>query len=130
MDERQLLWNRYNMNVDLYKHYMDLIIKINMFYYGITGALISYYFTNESNGTVVEYSLLLPIIMSVALIALCIFAIITLKVSKSDISCLTSELKMKYYVRIDALVFLCYGSAVLFSVVSISLTSIICSKGI
>jgi hypothetical protein len=65
MDNRELLWRQYQLNIDLYKGYLDLIVKINVFYYAITGAILSYYFANQNNLT--KLSLLLPLLMSLAL---------------------------------------------------------------
>jgi hypothetical protein len=42
MDEPELLWKQYQQNVDLYKFYLDLLIKFNVFYYAVTGAIISF----------------------------------------------------------------------------------------
>ena len=65
MDDRELLWRQYQLNVDLYKGYLDLIVKINVFYYAITGAILSFYFANQNDLT--KLSLLLPLLMSVTL---------------------------------------------------------------
>jgi len=35
MDERDLLWKQYALNVDLYKFYLELVVKVNAFYYAI-----------------------------------------------------------------------------------------------
>lgn len=53
------------MTVELYKFYMDLTVKFNVFYYAVTGAILSFYFANQ-NIDDVKYSLLLPILMSIA----------------------------------------------------------------
>jgi len=66
MDDRELLWHQYQMNVDLYKGYLDLVVKINVFYYDITGAIVSFYFSNASE-PLIKWSLLLPLLMSIAL---------------------------------------------------------------
>jgi len=45
---RNALWKQYEISVDLYKHYLKLAIEINVFYYAITGAIVSYYFAHWS----------------------------------------------------------------------------------
>ena len=45
-----LLWKQFALNVDVYKFYLDLVIKINVFHYAITGAIISYYFQHKTDG--------------------------------------------------------------------------------
>ncbi|SRR6266481_4067590 len=63
--DTELLLKEFQLHVDLVKHYLDLVIKFNVFYYAVTGALLSYYFTNFKTETLVRWSLMLPIFMSV-----------------------------------------------------------------
>jgi hypothetical protein len=65
MDDRELLWRQYQLNVDLYKEYLDLVVRMNVFYYAVTGAILSFYFAHQNDLT--KLSLLLPLLMSVAL---------------------------------------------------------------
>jgi amino acid transporter len=66
MNNRELLWKQYELNVDLYKSYLDLAIKMNIFYYAITGAILSFYFAHPDEN-LVKWSLALPLIMSIVL---------------------------------------------------------------
>ena len=43
MSDPEMLWRQYSLHVDLYKFYLDLAIKINVFYYAVTGAILAYY---------------------------------------------------------------------------------------
>jgi hypothetical protein len=43
MDAPELLWRQYALSVDLYKFYMDLVVKFNVFYYAVTGAILSFF---------------------------------------------------------------------------------------
>lgn len=61
-----LLWRQYALHVDLYKFYLDLTIKVNVFYYATTGAILSYYFQHTGDGAA-RYALILPVVFSVAL---------------------------------------------------------------
>jgi hypothetical protein len=65
MEKSELLWKQYHQNIELYKFYMDLVIKFNIFYYAVTGAIISFFFKNSTISNV-KYSLLFPIIISVS----------------------------------------------------------------
>lgn len=60
------LWKQYEINVDLFKHYLKLTLEVNVFYYAITGAIVSYYFAHKAESAV-RYALGLPILMSVML---------------------------------------------------------------
>ena len=62
--DTELLLKEFHLHVDLVKHYLDLVIKFNVFYYAVTGALLSYYFTKYETETLVSWSLILPILMS------------------------------------------------------------------
>lgn len=63
MVSRPDLWKQYEIQVDLYKHYLKLTLEMNVFYYAITGAIVSYYFAHRAESAV-QYALFLPIIMS------------------------------------------------------------------
>jgi hypothetical protein len=101
------------MHIDLYKKYMDVTLKINLFYYGITGALLSFYFSQNGNSPLIEYSLIMPILFSIVFAVIFIFGVITLDVSMEDIDILVEKLEMSHYVRIDALLYLLKGSVLL-----------------
>jgi len=62
--DKDLLWKQYQLHIDLYKHYLDLVVKFNVFYYAITGAFLSYYFSHLAS-PFVKWSLIFPIAMSV-----------------------------------------------------------------
>lgn len=66
MDAIVLKWEDYKMSVELHRSYIDLAIKLNMFDYGITGALLSFYFAN-STSPMAKYALVLPIFLSIGL---------------------------------------------------------------
>src|SRR2546426_5837786 len=66
MAEKDILWKQYAQNVDLYKFYLDLTVKINVFYYAVTGAILTYYFQHSSD-RLSRFALLLPIAFSLAI---------------------------------------------------------------
>ena len=61
-----LLWKQYCLHVDLYKFYLEIAVKVNVFYYAITGGILSFYFGNPQE-QLAKYALVLPAIMSAAL---------------------------------------------------------------
>jgi len=64
-EARELLWKQYELHVSLYKFYLDLAIKLNIFFYAVTGGLLSFYFSHANDGAV-RWSLALPAVMSFA----------------------------------------------------------------
>jgi hypothetical protein len=57
----EILWKQYELQVGLYKGYLDLLLKFNVFYYAATGALISYYFSKPDIPWM-KYSLGFPVL--------------------------------------------------------------------
>jgi hypothetical protein len=48
--EVELLWRQYELQVELYKQYLDLVLRFNVFYYAITGGILSFFFSREQKG--------------------------------------------------------------------------------
>ena len=80
---RDDLWKQYEIQIDLYKHYLKLTIEINVFYYAITGAILSYYFSHKADPEV-RFALLLPIAMSVLLALFFIYGAILNRVTREE----------------------------------------------
>jgi len=120
MDDRELDWNNYNMGVNLYRSYLDLVIKINLFYYAITGAIVSYYFAHSNNG-LVKYSLLLPILMSILFAAFFIYSAVLANNMRNDIRKSAKALGFDVCLEARVLVVFLYLFALLFISVFISL---------
>ena len=57
-----ILWKQYELHVELYKHYLKLLLEFNIFYYAATGAIVSYYFSNPEIPWM-RFSLLFPVLM-------------------------------------------------------------------
>jgi len=68
----ELLWRQYHLQVDLYKTYLKLLLKFNVFYYAATGAIVSYYFS-KPDIPLMKYSLWFPILMSIGFAILFIY---------------------------------------------------------
>ena len=81
---RDELWKHYEIKIDLYKHYLKLTIEINVFYYAITGALLSYYLAHRDDPAA-RFSLVLPLLMSVLFGLLFLYGAIINKFSRAEI---------------------------------------------
>jgi hypothetical protein len=62
----ELLWRQYNAFIGLFKFYISSLIKLNTFYYAITGAILSFYLTH-TEARPLRLALLLPCVLSIAL---------------------------------------------------------------
>jgi hypothetical protein len=66
MDEppdREILWRDYAINTQLYQYYIDIPIKVNVMFYGITGGILSFCLTRDV-GDYTKWALGLPFAMS------------------------------------------------------------------
>jgi hypothetical protein len=83
--DRDLLWNNYKVHIDLYKFYIDATIKVNVFVYAITGAILSFFFTKVEDVPLVKWSLVLPIVLNLGLACLCIYGANRLEITRRDV---------------------------------------------
>ena len=125
MESTEILWGQYKQNIDLYKFYMDLIVKFNVFYYAVTGAIVSFFFANQGIPDI-KYSLLLPIIMSLAFASFFIYGAILMRYLRKDVFTIRDKLKLKAAPDVGVLSVLLYIFSVIFILVAVSLTYAIC----
>ena len=128
MDEEELAWRRYSKNVDVYTTFMNIVIKINLFYYGITGALLSYYFSNSGNHYELKYALWLPALFSIGLILLFLYGHWAVIKTKEDIEDCKNTLKMNRWVSVDTLIYTIRGSIFFFAVSFIGIFYVLFNK--
>ena len=120
LSERELLWRQYNLHVDLYKFYLDIALKLNVFFYAITGGILSFYFAN-SNERLIRYSLLLPIILSMAFCGVFIYGSILMSVIRRDIFQIRDKLNLDVAPDVRVLSVLLRVFAIIFFVVAVSM---------
>lgn len=54
-----------NASMDLFKYYIDLVVKVNVIYFGVLGSLLTYLASaNANNVKEVGYLLILPVLLS------------------------------------------------------------------
>ena len=80
------------MLVDLYKHYLKITIEFNVFYYAITGAILSYYLSH-SDIELLKYSLLLPILMSVLFAGFFLYGANLMAISREEVFAIRDALE-------------------------------------
>jgi len=91
---REILWRQYSCHIDLYKFYIDATIKINVFYYAITGAILSFYFT-RSEIRMARWSLMLPAVLSIGLAFLFIYGARIIYITRDDVFAIRDALGLK-----------------------------------
>lgn len=117
MEPIEILWGQYKQNIDLYKFYMELIVKFNVFYYAVTGAIVSFYFANQSIENI-KYSLLLPILMSIAFAGFFIYGAILMKQLRIDIFEIRDALNLNVAPDVGVLTVLLYIFSVIYFLVA------------
>jgi len=118
---REILLKQYQTHIDLYKHYLDLSLKVNIFYYAVTGAILSFYFTNPYNSNIIRYSLLLPFLMSLLFAAIFIYSSNILKVTRNDVFKIRDWLGLRTAPEFNVLKHFLRASASLFIIVAVGL---------
>src|SRR5438046_634290 len=94
MSDPEMLWRQYSLHVDLYKFYLDLAIKINVFYYAVTGAILAYYFQNPANH-LSWVALLLPIAFSLAIGGVFFYGAALLGVVRDEMFAIRDRLQLE-----------------------------------
>src|SRR5438128_12215919 len=67
--EREILWRDYALSADLYKFYLGMAVKVNAFYYAITGGIVSFCLSRDHTGYL-KWALCLPLLLSLGLTVL------------------------------------------------------------
>ena len=124
--DKDILWKQYELQVELYKKYLELVLKFNIFYYAATGALISYYFS-KSDIALMKYALLLPVLMSLGFAALFFYGAWAQAVSREEIFNLRDALGLETAPETRVLQVLLCISAFLMLVVGIVILVFFCS---
>lgn len=117
MEKADLYWKQYQLNIDLYRGYLELVLKMNGFYYAVTGAIVSYYFAHEAE-PLMRWSLLLPLIMSLALAVFFSLAAWAATVPRKETFELRDALGLKAAPEIGFLILLLAISAALMLIVA------------
>lgn len=119
------LWKQYEISVDLYKHYLKLVIEMNVFYYAITGAIVSYYFAHRTEEPEIRFALMLPILMSVLLAGFFIYGSIMNRYSRDEMFRIRDALGLRVAPEFAVLGWLLIIFAALMGLVALSLGAIL-----
>jgi hypothetical protein len=102
--EREILWRQYSTNVDLYKFHTESSIKINGFAFLVTGGILGFVLSENHTGqSLAKFSLLLPIMMSIALTVGMISATFFANEKKKDVAALREKLGLESTVSLTLL---------------------------
>jgi hypothetical protein len=125
--DREILWRQYNLYVDLYKFYIDLVLKANAFFYLITGGIVTYFLTNAKEPQI-KYALILPILMSISLGGGFIYGSSLLSIQRKDLFALSNKLGLGTAPELKILGIMLQISGLIFFMVGVALTVLIAIK--
>jgi hypothetical protein len=119
----ELLWKQYELQVELYKEYMKLLLQFDAFYYAATGALLSYYFSKPGPPWM-KYALLFPILMSVGFAILFIYGATQIPVVRQELFEIRDALGLSTAPEYKVLSVFLVVSSVLMFIVDLSLIGV------
>ena len=120
MEDRDLLWKQYQLNIDLYRSYLELVLKVNLFYYAITGAIVSFYFAHAAD-SLIRFALVLPLVMSVAFSGFFIYGAILSRHTRMEIFKIRDALGFHTAPEVRVLIVFLWIFAVIFALVAATL---------
>lgn len=119
-----ILWQQYELHVDLYKHYLKLLLEFNIFYYAATGAILSYYFSKPELPWM-RYSLLFPVLMSLGFAAIFFYSANRAGITRKEVFAIRDDLGLRSAPEYAVLQVFLWVSAGLMLAVGLSLLAIV-----
>ena len=120
----EILWKQYELHVGLYKEYLNLLLKFNAFYYAATGAIVSYYFSKPEIPWM-KFSLLFPVLMSLALATLFLYGANKSDASRAELFAIRDALGLQTAPEYAVLKVFLWISATLMITVALALVGIV-----
>lgn len=124
-DTLKILLHQYETIVDLYKHHLDLLLKVNIFIYAITGAILSYYLSQPHAG-LIRYALIFPAIVNITYSGFFFLASTRITAFDNDIKAIVKALGVFSYPDMMFLKLALLISSGLYFLISIGLFLITC----
>jgi hypothetical protein len=121
--EREYLWRQYNVWIDLYKFHMELVLKAIAFYFFVAGGIITYYYARDQ--TLVCYSLLLPMLMSIAMSIIFFYGSSLATKSRRDLFILTKALNFDVAPDVNIFRVVLWAAGAIFTLVSFALAFLV-----
>lgn len=104
MNQNKALWSCYEKDIELYKFYFEIALKFAVFVFGLTGAIISYYFTN-SGEEMIHHSLLFPAILNTFASVVSFISTGSAKKMKTNFDEISKKLEMEFILNFNPLVY-------------------------
>jgi hypothetical protein len=118
-DEWEATWKEYELHIDLYRYYLDIGLKANLFFFFIAGGVLGIYLQKPSG--IMKFSLLLPILLSFAFGGVFLHATFLWMRVSEVIREIRRELKLKKAPDINLMSLLLFVFGIVFFVIGTSI---------
>jgi hypothetical protein len=122
---RHDLWRQYQIHVDLYRHYLELTLKLNIFFYAVAGAIASFCLSRPFPAGPIRYALLLPALLAIGLAAVCFYGARLNSYTRAELIRVTGALGLTTSPEVRVLSVVLCISGVLFVIAAIALAGVI-----
>ena len=118
---RDDLWKQYQIQTDLYRHYLELVLKFNVYYYAVAGVIASFCLSRPSPAGPTRSALLFPALLGFGLAVVCIYGAILNENARAEIVRIVTALGQTTWpeVRVPGVILVLPG--VLFLVAAVAL---------
>jgi hypothetical protein len=123
LPDRDTLVAQYQVVADLYKFYFAFALKLLIFHYAVTGAILSFYFSQPNIG-LMRFALMFPALMSIAFAVLAFYGSCCVTSLRNEIISVAGTLKLKATPDVRFLKLLLIIAGTLLTMIAIALTVI------
>jgi len=127
---RDDLWKQYKIHVDLYRHYLELTLKFNIFYYAVAGAIASFCLSRPSPAGPIRYALLLPALLAIGLAGVCFWGSWLNLYARAELTRVVTSLGQTTWPEVQVLTVVLCISGVLFVIAAIALAGVVFWPGV
>jgi len=105
---------------------MDLTIKFNVFFYAVTGAIVSFVLAQHNGNDLIKYALVLPLVMCLCFGGFFIYGAVLTRVLRQDTFAIRDALQLQVAPDVGILGILLYVFAFVFLLIAIGCMALLC----
>jgi len=121
---REDAWRQYQIHTDLYRHYLELTLKFNVFYYALAGAIASFCLSRPSPAGPTRYAMLLPALLGLGLSVVCFYGAVLNENTRGELVRVVTTLGLTTWPEVRVLSVVLLLSGVLFVVAAAALAMV------
>src|SRR6266542_4775928 len=122
---RDDLWKQYQIHADLYRQYLELTLKVNVFYYAVAGAVASFCLSRPSPAGPIRYALLLPALLGLGLAVVSFYGAALNQNTRNELVRVVTTLGLTTWPEVRVLSVVLWLSGVLFVITTIALVVVV-----